>query len=146
MTVTAEQWAAVAGDLGLTIEELHIAIAEIDERDLVRKAEQLLKLPDTKFDRGLDPITLGQWVMLHESPTYRYIASTILPNRHWIATIWQGVNDDGADPPIVMHSAVFHLDDPDRTELPDPVIEIDHQNEHEARVVHTLIVKRYLRT
>jgi hypothetical protein len=145
MAVTPEQWAAVAADLGTTIGDMNGQIAELDDRDDVGKAERLVKLPNTKFDRDLDPLSLGQWVILRSSPTYRYIASTILPNRHWIVTIWQGVNGDGDEPPIVMHTAVFHLDDPDRRDLPKPLVEIDHQNEPEARVAHALLVRRYCR-
>lgn len=109
MTVTAEQWAIVAAERRIPVEKLMEQIAEIDKQDVGRKLEVAHGLSTTMFDWDLDPLTLGEWACLKESRFYRFLAETILPSRYWIATIWQGVNEEMDEPPIVMESAVFKL-------------------------------------
>lgn len=137
MAVSDEQWAAVAAELELTVEEMHVRIAQVDQRTHWRERHKPLE-----FDRDMEPITFGQWAFLYESRSYRIIAETMLPNRCWVATIWHGRNDEGSVPPIVMETSVFQLL-PDRAALPAPMYQETHANEAEARAAHQRIAQTW---
>lgn len=141
MAVTDEQWDAVAADIGITPEKLRDKINEIDRVDRSDPSHRKRDLPPLYYDRDLEPITLGQWAMLHESQSYRFIRRTVLPNRYWIATIWTGINEEGDDPPVVMESAVFHLD-PDADRLGEPRLQTYHATVTAALAAHDGLVRR----
>jgi hypothetical protein len=142
VTVTAEQWASAAADLKITVDELHAKIAEIDSRDVGARLAARHELGPLEFDRDGEPLTFGQWAMLYESRSYRWIAEQVLPNRYWIATIWQGINEDFEDPPVVMETSVFHLH-PEIEGLPPAELCIRHTTEADALRVHAELVRRY---
>lgn len=139
--VTEEQWAAVADDLDMTIDELRARIAAIDTIELEDMYRSDFQLPPLHFDRDLEPITLGQWVMLYEASSYRFVARSVLPNRYWVATIWTGINEEAEDPPVVFESAVFLLD-PEVDRLPPSTINVIHADLAAARRGHTELVAR----
>lgn len=145
MTVTAEQWAAAAADHGITVAELRAKVAEIDNADVSGRLADALNLPSMHFDRDGDTMTFGEWAILYESPSYKFIAEQILPNRYWIATIWQGINGDFDDPPVVLETSVFLLH-PERTELPPSVHRVAHTSLPDALAVHSELVGRYAGT
>jgi hypothetical protein len=142
VTITAEQWAAAAADHGITVDELQTKIKEIDHTADERRAR---RQPPMHFDRDCEPITFGTWAMLYEALSYKRIATQILPNRYWIATIWQGVNVEEDDPPVVMESSVFVLKDSDQV-LPGAVCRVEHTSLADALKVHTELVDRYARS
>lgn len=139
--VTEEQWAAVADDLDMTLDELRARVAAIDNADVKEWAKPYFELPPLHFDWDLEPITLGQWAVLHEAPSYRFVARSILPNRYWVATIWTGVNEEADDPPVVFESAAFLLD-PEFDRLPASTINVTHADLAAARRGHTELVAR----
>lgn len=134
MTISEEQWAQVAADLKLTLDELKFKIQHLDngfDRDL-----------QVEFDRDLDPLTFGEWAMLFESPSYRFIRVTVLPTRYAVLTIWQGLTADPEGPPVVMETAVFRLDytnEPD-ARLPPALYQELHLCEQDAIAAHERIV------
>lgn len=144
MTVPDEVWVAVGAEKGRTLDQVRALIAEIDDNRLP-DMERHFNLPHSHFDRDLDPITLGEWSVLYESVCYRFIRQTILPNRFWIATIWTGMTDDPftEEPPLVMRTGVFKLNDTDGEKLPPPVYEETHSNLAEALDAHARIVDWY---
>lgn len=142
MTVTEAQWAAAAAEAGLTLDELRAKVAEIDNADGLRVVRPHFNLPHTQFDRQGDPLTLGEWAVLFEGRSYRYLAEAILPNRRWIATIWQGINHELNEPPIVLQSGVFHLD-PEAARLSEPLEELFHSSETEALDAHDALVRKW---
>lgn len=141
--ISAEQWAAVAADHGMTVEEMRSKIADIDNSAGERLAVHY-KLDPLHFDRDVEPITFGEWAYLYESPSYKFITQQILPSRYWIATIWQGINEDLDGPPIVMETGVFLLR-PERTELPPPIHRVRHASLADALRVHAELVARCAR-
>lgn len=146
MTVTPDQWALVAADNDLDVEVMHIEIDRIDRidgMDEVAKLTERKKLPPTMFDRDGDPLTLGQWAMLHRSTSYRFVRETILPNRYWIVTIWQGVNEAYELPPVIFGTAAFHLTDTAATKLPPSVWHLAASSEAEALHWHDSLIDIY---
>lgn len=151
MTVTAEQWAAAAADAGMTLDELHAKIAEIDNSDQrlplrprswSRNAAHQTA-PPMHFDRDGDPLTTGEWAVLFEwARSYKFIAEQILPNRYWIATIWTGTDEHGDDDQIVMETSVFLLD-PERNRLPPAVHRVVHASLADALRIHGELVDRF---
>jgi hypothetical protein len=139
--VTEEQWAAAADDLNMTIDGLRARIAAIDTIKLEDMVQPDFKLPPLHFDWDLEPITLGQWAMLYEAPSYHFVARSVLPNRYWVATIWTGVNEEIGEPPVVFESAVFLLD-PEIERLPPSTINVTHADLAAARRGHTDLVAR----
>lgn len=137
--VALEQWIEAAEDNGLTLDELLENIAQIDT-----VAEEKLgpDHPRQLFDRQLDPLTLGQWSLLFGSHRYRFIRTTVLPNRCLVNTIWRGVNENVHPDltPVVMETAVFHLGEQLDDRLPAPAYTEVHFFETEARVAHDRIV------
>jgi hypothetical protein len=133
----------VAAEKQLSVDQLMEQIAKIDEQDAGDKLARHHNLPPTMFDRDLEPLTLGQWAALHESIAYRFIRQTILPNWHWIATIWQGVNEEMGEPPIVMESAVFDLSKAAVDRLPDHLHHEIHATLQEALDAHERLARQY---
>lgn len=141
MSVSEEQWAAAAEDRGVTLDELRGRIAAIDGDDVSERVSALTHRP-VAFDQQGDPLTLGEWAMLYDSRSYRFMAETVLPNRYWIATIWQGLNERFDDPPIVLETGVFLLD-VDGTDLPPPSRIERHRSEQEAFEAHERLVAQF---
>jgi hypothetical protein len=137
VTVTAEQWQAVAADLGVSVSELQTKIINLDRRHRVRYPEP--RLQQVYFDRHGEPLTLGQWAFLYEAPSYKFLRNTILPNRYWIATIWQGVNPELDEPPMVLETGVMLLNHEDRGL--DLVYREVHPFEEAAFVAHDAVVR-----
>jgi len=135
--ITPEQWAAAAADHGISVEELRAKIAEVDAGMVDTSS-----ISGNDFDRDLDPITFGEWAVLFESPSYKYIARTLLPNWWWVATIWQGINGDFEDPPVVMETSAFLLDE-DMEHLPPPAVTLPHRSLEDALLCHAKLVKRF---
>jgi hypothetical protein len=152
MPVTVEQWAAAAADAGLTLDELHAKIAEIDDSDQQHLPRRLRSWsrdaahqtgPPLHFDRDGDPLTTGEWAVLISARSYKFIAAQVLPNRYWIATIWTGIDDgDGDDPPIVLETSVFLLY-PEWTRLPSAVHRVVHASLADALRVHGELVNQF---
>ena len=138
MTVTTEQWEAVAADLGTTVDGVQARIATIDDQDKVGAAiERAYDMWHLYFDHDLDPISLGTWAVLFEAHSYRLVAETMLPNRYWVATIWTGTNDEIADPPVVFESSASYLaPDRERGLLPAPAVQVTHVGLAAARAAH----------
>lgn len=144
VTVTAEQWAAAAADLNMTVDELHAKITELDKGDVGARLARHHNLPSLHFDRDGDPLTLGEWAFLFEAPSYKFIRSTILPNLYWIATIWQGINEDCDEPPVVLETGIFHLDI-DRILLPPMTARHLHPDLLTALAQHETLVAQWAR-
>lgn len=146
MTVPGEMWVAVGAEKGRTLDEVRARIAELDGHPMTG-FERHFDMPHSYFDRDLQPITLGEWSELYESVSYRFIRQTVLPNRFWVATIWTGMTDDPFtdDPPRVMRTGVFRLNDTEREKLPEPTYEETHGSLAEALEAHPRIVDRYAR-
>lgn len=140
--MTPQQWEAAAADHGISVDELHVKIASLDSSAAERLAAHY-HLEPLYFDREGEPLTLGEWAHLYESRSYKYLAQQVLPNRYWIATIWHGVNEDFADPPVVLETSVFHLSDSTATLLPPACYRLCHTTEHEAFETHRQLVTLY---
>jgi hypothetical protein len=144
VTVTAEEWAAAAADHGMSVDVMRSKIADVDNSAGERLAAHY-HLDPLHFDRDGEPITFAEWAYLFESPSYKFVAATVLPNRYWIATIWQGINEDLDDPPIVLETSVFRLS-PEQTELPPHTERVVHASLPHAREVHAELVDRFARS
>lgn len=128
MAVTDEQWAAVADEFGLTVDELHAKIAEVNKA--APRQEHTFYL-----DHDLEPLSLAEWAFLFESRSYRLLRETTLPDGTWIATIWRGLSTQ--DPPTVMETSVFpHKRDP----LPPSSFTAEHLTLADALAGHEQVV------
>jgi hypothetical protein len=136
VAISRAQWAAVADDLNLTVRELQERIAQIDERDPGRWSPPLF------FDRDLEPLTLGQFGMLFDSRSYRLLAQSTLPSGQWVATIWRGLNEEGAEPPVVFETSVFPAP-PKSGQLGLALYREEHGSEVEAMTRHDSIVEEW---
>ena len=110
MTVTPEQWAAAAADLNITMDELQANIDKVERLNEIASLDPQARAPLPYFDRDGDPLTLGEWAVLFEAPSYKMVKRTLLSNRYWVATIWTGVNNDFDDPPTMLESSVFRVE------------------------------------
>lgn len=65
------------------------------------------------YDRHGAPITsLLAWADKFETPSYRRIAETTLPDGTWISTVWLGRNHAFGDgPPLIFETMVFRSPD-----------------------------------
>jgi hypothetical protein len=144
VTITAEQWAAAATDHNMTIKELFAKIAKIDSCDAGARLADHHNLGPLYFDRQCEPITLGVWSVLYAARSYKLIAEAMLPNGYWVATIWQGVNVELEDPPVVMESSVFFFPDGVKTRpLPRALRTLSYSSEAEALWFHDQLVEQY---
>lgn len=140
MTVTPEQWANVAADLGITGEELRQKIAEIDKS---WAAEARLRDGPSYYDRDGDPLTLGEWAWLYEARSYKFITTTSLPNGYWVATIWHGTREDDG---TVLETSVFPAPPSENKRLVPAIERVTHASMEEARQTHALLVALYAAT
>jgi hypothetical protein len=140
MTVSDEEWEAVAVDLNTTVEKLKVKIEGLNQSKSRRFRRD--DLPELHYDRDLDPITFGEWAFLYEASSYRTIANTDLPD-YWVVTIWRGIDVDLAtraerDHPFVMETAVFSTSDGTTQQL----LRVPHASLADARVGHDRLVAR----
>jgi hypothetical protein len=142
MTVTAEQWAAVANDIGITVEELRGRIAELDNSWAAKHPTR--EYEPTYFDRDGDPLSLGEWAWLYEAPSYKFIVTTTLPNHCWVATIWHGVRDFDDDG-NVLETSVFPEAPAEGKPLLPSIERVTHASMDEALRVHSELADKYRR-
>jgi hypothetical protein len=140
MTVTAEQWAAVAADIGITVEELRGRIAGLDNSWAAKHPDR--QYGPNYFDRDGDPLTLGEWAWLYEARSYKFLATTTLPNGRWVATIWHGVRDfDDGD--RVLETSVFPAAPTEGEPLLPAIERVTHASVDDALRVHAELTDKH---
>lgn len=89
MTITIAQWMAVAAEQGVSVLQVMAQVQAIDAPSPDRSSDLILYR-----DRDGHPLTLGQWAVLNEGISYRFVKETLLSRSGiWVATIWMGVVD-----------------------------------------------------